>query len=277
MRFRPAASASRLPVAVEPVKLIRRTAGFSQNSSPIGPASPGACVTMFSTPSGRPASAKIWPQISPPTTGDSSDGFSTTVFPSASGAAIERADRISAAFHGAIAATTPTGLRMPMASVPGWSEGRIWPSGEYAAAAAWRSSPGTKLIWNMAKPKVAPVSRASSATTSSRRDSRTSAALRKIAWRCAGRLCDHSGNAAAAASIARTASSRPPAGTSATTSPVKGSRSSNVPPPEASVQAPPMYCLASPTPDWTLVTSSPLVGPIRSASVAMRSPRVKAA
>ena len=55
-----------------------------------------------------------------------------------------------------------------MASVPGWSEGRIWPSGEYAAAAAWRSSPGTKLIWNMAKPKVAPVSRASSPTISSR-------------------------------------------------------------------------------------------------------------
>jgi hypothetical protein len=97
------------PVGVEPVKLIRRTAGFSVNSSPIGAASPGACVTMFSTPSGSPASAKISPQIRPPTTGDHSDGFRTTVLPSASGAAMERAERISAAFHGAIAPTTPTG------------------------------------------------------------------------------------------------------------------------------------------------------------------------
>jgi hypothetical protein len=101
------------------VKLIRRTARFSTSSSPIGAASPGACVTMFSTPAGSPASAKISPQISPPTTGDSSDGLSTTVLPSASGAAIERADRISAAFHGAIAPTTPTGRRSPIASVPG--------------------------------------------------------------------------------------------------------------------------------------------------------------
>ena len=98
---------------------MRRTAGFSTSSSPIGAASPGACVTMFRTPAGRPASAKISPQISPPTTGESSDGFSTTVLPSASGAAIDRADRISAAFQGAIAPTTPTGLRMPIASVPG--------------------------------------------------------------------------------------------------------------------------------------------------------------
>ena len=54
LRFRPAASASLRPVSVEPVKLIRRTCGFSTSSSPIGPASPGACVTMFSTPGGQP-------------------------------------------------------------------------------------------------------------------------------------------------------------------------------------------------------------------------------
>ena len=68
---------------------------------------------MFRTPGGRPASVKISPQISPPTTGESSDGFRTTVLPSASGAAIERAERISAAFHGAIAPTTPTGPPQP--------------------------------------------------------------------------------------------------------------------------------------------------------------------
>ena len=113
---------------VEPVKLSRRTCGLSTSSSPIGCASPGAFVTMFSTPAGRPASAKISPQIRPPTCGDHSDGFSTTVLPSASGAAIERAERMSAAFHGAIAPTTPTGRRTPIAKAP-VSDGITSPSG----------------------------------------------------------------------------------------------------------------------------------------------------
>ena len=84
---------------------------------------------MFRTPSGSPASAKISPQITPPTTGDSSDGFRTSVLPTASGTASDRAERISAAFHGAIAPTTPTGLRTPRASVPGLSDGITCPTG----------------------------------------------------------------------------------------------------------------------------------------------------
>ena len=85
------------------------------------------------------------------------------MLPSASGAAIERADRISAAFHGAIAATTPTGRRMPIANVPGLSDGmhladrRVRERGRLAEAARARSASGTSP-----KPKVQPVSRASS-------------------------------------------------------------------------------------------------------------------
>jgi hypothetical protein len=56
--------------------------------------------------------------------------LSTTVLPSASGAAIARAERMSAAFHGAIAPTTPTGRRSAIAKVPGMSEGSTWPTGE---------------------------------------------------------------------------------------------------------------------------------------------------
>ncbi len=51
-------------------------------------------MTTLSTPSGSPASAKISAQSRPPEIGDHSDGFSTTVLPSASGAAMERAERI---------------------------------------------------------------------------------------------------------------------------------------------------------------------------------------
>ena len=60
----------------------------------------------------------------------------------------------------------------------------------------------------MPKPNVQPVSRASIDTTSSCLDSSTSAAFRKIPWRTAGGVCDHSANAAAAASTARFASAR---------------------------------------------------------------------
>jgi hypothetical protein len=170
--------------------------------------------------------------------GESSDGLSTTVFPSASAAAIDRADRISAAFHGAIAPTTPTGRRTPIANAP-VSDGITSPSGAYGSAAAWRSRFGTKPIWNMPKPNVQPVSRASSETTSSLRASSASAAFRKTPWRTAGGVSAQAGKAAAAASIARRASSRPPAGTCATTSLVKGSTSSNVAPPAAPTHSPP--------------------------------------
>ena len=142
------------------------------------------------------------------------------MFPNTSGAAIARAERIRAAFHGEIAPTTPTGRRTPIANAPGMSEGITWPSGAYAAPAAWRKRPGTKPIWNMPKPKLHPVSFASHSTTSSRRDSSTSAAFRKTAWRWPGPACDQVANASCAASIARRASSRPPAATLATTSPV---------------------------------------------------------
>jgi hypothetical protein len=42
---------------------------------------------------------------------------------------MERSERIKAAFQGAIAPTTPTGWRRPMAMAPGRSEGMISPMG----------------------------------------------------------------------------------------------------------------------------------------------------
>ena len=192
------------------MKLIRRTAGFATSSSPIGPASPGACVTMFRTPVGQPGLGEdLAPEQARPMTGDHSDGFRTTVLPSASGAAIERAERMSAAFHGAIAPTTPTGRRRPIANVPGMSDGITCPIGAYGDAAAWRKRPGTKCIWNIPKPKRA------ARLAREQRDDLFHPALEDVGrleehalplGRAASR--DHAGNAAAAASIARRASSR---------------------------------------------------------------------
>jgi hypothetical protein len=90
---------------------------------------PGAVRDDVEHPVRQPGLAKISPHSSPPTNGDSSDGLATTVLPRISGAASERADRIRAAFQGAIAPTTPTGRRMPIANVPGTSEGMTSPIG----------------------------------------------------------------------------------------------------------------------------------------------------
>ncbi len=107
----------------------------------------------------------------------------------------------------------------------------------------------------MPKPNVQPVSRASRPTTSSWRLSSAVAAFRKIAWRAAGDDCDQDGKASAAAATALAASARVPAGTRATTSPVNGSRSSNVAPAAASTHEPPMNCFASRISGWTVVIS----------------------
>ncbi len=110
------------------------------------------------------------------------------MLPSASGAAIERADRISAAFHGAIAPTTPTGWRTPMASVPGLSDGITCADrrvGERRPPGG--AGPATKPIWNMPKPNVQPVSRASRPTTSSCRLSRAVGRLQEDALAHGGR------------------------------------------------------------------------------------------
>ncbi len=94
------------------------------------------------------------------------------MLPSASGAVIERSERISATFHGAIAPTTPTGWRRPIAIAPGCRTGSPRRAARRPSAAAWRRSPGMKCIWNMPKPNVQPVSRASSDRRSRRAGSR---------------------------------------------------------------------------------------------------------
>ncbi len=126
-------------MTVEPVKLIRRTSGWVTSSSAIMPASPGAWVITLIAPGGRPASANTSAHSVPPVIGDSSLGLSTTVLPSARGPTMARPPSVRAAFHGAIAATTPTGRRTANAREPGRSVGRICPVGACASPAAWRS------------------------------------------------------------------------------------------------------------------------------------------
>ena len=79
------------------------------------------------TPSGSPASTSTFTTAAC-VRGHSSDAFSTTVLPYASGVATARADRITGAFQGAMPTTTPAGARTPIASLPGTSEGITSPT-----------------------------------------------------------------------------------------------------------------------------------------------------
>ena len=142
-----------------------------------------------------------------------SDGFSTTVLPSASGAAIERAERMRAAFQGAIAPTTPTGCARPSRAARGvrgedLADRRVGERGRLAEQVPARSAAGT------CRSRTCSPSRARAARRPRPARSR---GCPPPSGRCAGAppggVCDHAGNAAAAASTARRASSRPPAGT----------------------------------------------------------------
>ena len=111
-------AATWLPIAVEPVKLMPRTAGFAMSSSPTAATLSREHVTTLNTPFGMPASSSTSAISKPPETGVSSDGFSTTVLPTASATAKPRDDKISGKFHGEITETTPSGSRTTRLSLP---------------------------------------------------------------------------------------------------------------------------------------------------------------
>ena len=207
LRCRAAFSATIRPTRVEPVKLTRRTAGWAISSSTTSAASAGAFTIRFTTPAGTPASSRAV-TIAACVRGHSSDAFSTTVLPSASGEAIARVPRITGAFHGAIPTTTPTGWRTARAFLPGTCDS-IWAScTSDANAPAACSMPDASSTLNMPQPKVAPVSSVTIPAISAWRSISSSAARSSRARRSATGVAAHAGKASAAASTAARASSR---------------------------------------------------------------------
>jgi len=167
-------------------------------------------VIRLIVPGGTPASW-IAAAIAPWVRGETSDAFSTTVLPKASGVATERVPRITGAFQGAIPTTTPAGTRTPIAVSPGTSEGITSPVTEVVWAAASPSMPAARLQLNIPQPKVPPVSSVTMPAISSARSISRPAAFCSSSRRAEGGVLDHSGKAAAAASAAALASSRPAA------------------------------------------------------------------
>ncbi len=114
------------PTAVEPVKLIPFTLGLEISSSPTSVTFSREQVTTLNTPAGSSASLKSSAMSTPPDTGVSSDGFKTTVLPTARATAKPRDESNSGKFQGEITVTTPSGLRTTILTLP-WSEGKISP------------------------------------------------------------------------------------------------------------------------------------------------------
>jgi hypothetical protein len=105
-RFIVAAQAAmiRLPASVEPVKATLSTPGWATRWAPAS-RSPGTTLT---TPAGTPAAASASAKTKFDS-GASGAGLSTTVHPAASAGAVFQAASVTGAFHGTMAATTPTG------------------------------------------------------------------------------------------------------------------------------------------------------------------------
>ena len=226
LRDRPAASPTRRPTAVEPVKAIIATFGSCVSAEPAS-ASPGRTC---SRPSGSPAASNSRATRMPPETGVCTSGLRMTALPRASAGATARTDRICGKFHGLITPTTPSGIRRAIDSRPGSLVGSRWPHGWVGSAAASHSSASTSWTSKAALPGTAPPSRTSQVSNSSWLSSRTRAARRIRAARSGPVWAAQAGWAAAAARAACSTSPLLASPTSARTSPVAGSKVCRVPP-----------------------------------------------
>src|SRR5215216_2558040 len=95
----------RVPIPVDPVKVIPPTRGSPTSTSPT--TAPGPVIRL-TTPRGAPARSSSSIRY-PADHGVSDDGLKTTVLPNASAGAILRTGVTTGKFQGQIAATTPSG------------------------------------------------------------------------------------------------------------------------------------------------------------------------
>lgn len=226
----------------------------------------------MTTPAGKPASSQHSASMYA-SSGDSGDGFITTVQPASSARATLMAIAKKGAFHGAIAATTPTGSRTTIATLPGYIVGRSSCQLCASALRAWnanisidRSVPAWEKVY------TAPICPLQACASSSVR--RWSAATRHPA-RSPGvmRGQDPRSNASRAASTAARTSSACASATRSATSSVTGLTTSIVRDEDGCTHSPPMRkrsgCATETLPNNSVIHPSPSVslpsGPFRPA------------
>src|SRR5215467_1170666 len=96
----------RSPTSRDPVKAMNRVLGWATTASPKLPPAPGQKLT---TPSGIPASSRIWKNLAA-MVGESLEGLRITVFPQTMDASVMPAMIAHGKFHGGITAPTPRGI-----------------------------------------------------------------------------------------------------------------------------------------------------------------------
>src|SRR5215213_3236298 len=111
------------PTLVEPVNERPLTRGLVTSASPTAPPGP---VTMFRTPSGSPASARMRTRAAAFREALPA-GFTTRVLPQIRAGAIFHDGIASGKFHGVMRATTPRGSLIEVWLTPGRAEGGVMP------------------------------------------------------------------------------------------------------------------------------------------------------
>src|SRR5215210_4924328 len=111
------------PTGVEPVKEMAFTLGSVTRASPTVPPEP---VTMLTTPSGRPASARARTRAAAFSEA-SVAGLIAMALPQIKAGAIFQAGIARGKFQGVIRATTPSGSRAEEIETPGLVEGGMMP------------------------------------------------------------------------------------------------------------------------------------------------------
>src|SRR5712691_12387214 len=111
-----------LPTAVDPVNDTTFTASCVDSTVPTS----GPPVTMFTTPAGRPASARTLTKFTADS-GVSEDGLNTTVLPHTSAGMIFQEGIAIGKFHGVMTPQTPSGWRTDIANLSRSSDGTVWP------------------------------------------------------------------------------------------------------------------------------------------------------
>mmetsp|Transcript_4385 Transcript_4385/g.15565 ORF Transcript_4385/g.15565 Transcript_4385/m.15565 type:complete len:282 (+) Transcript_4385:1315-2160(+) len=223
-----------LPTAVDPVNAIFFTSGDLSMVRPMAGASP---ITTLSTPGGMPARFASSASANAER-GVSSDGFRTTVHPTAKAGATFLVTMLMGKFHGVIAPTTPTGcfrttfLRFLMGG------SNTSPRTRLASSADHVIEPMPLLISALASDIGLPFSEVRMAARCSRFSWMRSCHLQSTAARSCAVLFFQVLNASLADAMASTVSLAPIFATCCTVSPVAGLSTDKVAPSVASFHSP---------------------------------------
>ncbi len=180
------------------------TRGWLASASPSEPPGP---VMTFSTPGGKPASARHSASFRA-SSGVSLAGLRMTALPASRAGKVFQAGIAIGKFQGVMMPTRPSGWRMVMQNLSGSAEGNVSPSARRPSPAIYFATSMATCTSPRVSRKILPISRVISAASSSLCRSRMAAVRSKTSPRSGAGVAAQPGcafNAAATASSTSTA------------------------------------------------------------------------